>query len=72
MQHRWDRLSPVFNRWIPQPRISASLSRRPLRCHSSPVRAVCVNALVRICAGAISNGRPYSDDYVLGRKITSR
>jgi hypothetical protein len=26
-----------------------------------PVRAVCVNAHVRICAGAISNGRPYRD-----------
>ena len=29
----------------------ASLSRCPLRRHSSSVRAVCVNALVRICAG---------------------
>jgi len=25
------------------------------------VRAVCVNAHVRICAGAIRNGRPYRD-----------
>ena len=30
---------------------SASLSRCPLRRYPSPVRAVCVNALVRICAG---------------------
>src|SRR5579863_6445628 len=30
---------------------SASLSSCPLRRHSSSVRAVCVNALARICAG---------------------
>jgi hypothetical protein len=30
---------------------STSLSPRPLRRHSSSVRAGCVNALVRICAG---------------------
>jgi hypothetical protein len=30
---------------------SASIFRRALRRHSSRVRAVCVNALVRICAG---------------------
>src|SRR6266446_2831135 len=30
---------------------SASLSPCPLRRHSSSVRAVCVNALARICAG---------------------
>jgi len=36
--------------------------------HSLPLihgRAVCVNALVRICAGAISDGRPYRDSYFL-------
>src|SRR6266702_221474 len=33
----------------------ASLSRRTLLRHSSFVRAVCVDALVRICAGAISD-----------------
>jgi hypothetical protein len=37
-----------------------------IRRHSSTVRAVCVNALVRICAGAISDDRPYRDSY-LGR-----
>src|SRR6478672_11603337 len=37
----------------------ASLSFRTLRRYSSKVGAVCVNALVRFCAGAISNGRPY-------------
>jgi hypothetical protein len=30
-----------------------------LRRYSSKVRAVCVNALVRICPGALSNQRPY-------------
>src|SRR5207253_7389904 len=33
------------------PTCSASLSRQALRRHSSSVRAVCVNAHVRICAG---------------------
>ena len=42
---------------------SGSLSRCPLRRYSSSVRAVCVNALVRICAGAISDGRPYRDNW---------
>ena len=37
----------------------ASISRRSLLRHSSFIRAVCVDALVRICAGAISNDRPY-------------
>ena len=40
-------LAPVDS---PTPR-SASLSPCPLRRHSSSVRAVCVNALARICAG---------------------
>jgi hypothetical protein len=40
---------------------SAPLSRCTLPRHSSFVRAVCVNALVRICAGAISDGHPYRD-----------
>ena len=40
----------------------ASLPRRALRRYPSTVRAVCVNALVRICAGrAISDDRPYRD-----------
>ena len=47
----WDRLHPRFNRWIPQPTCSASLSGQALRRHSSSVRAVCVNAHARICAG---------------------
>jgi RNA-directed DNA polymerase len=37
--------------------------RQAVRRHSSTVRAVCVNAPVRICAGAISDGRPYRDSY---------
>src|SRR5664279_6658795 len=40
---------------------SAPLSRCTLLRHSSFVRAVCVDALVRICAGAISHDRPYRD-----------
>jgi hypothetical protein len=43
------------------PSCSASLSRQALRRPSSSVRAVCVNAHVRICAVAASNGRPYRD-----------
>jgi hypothetical protein len=39
----------------------ASLSGGSLLRHSSFVRAVCVNAPVRICAGAISDDRPYCD-----------
>jgi hypothetical protein len=42
---------------------SAPLSRCTLLRHSSFVRAVCVDALVRICAGAISDDRPYRDRY---------
>ena len=53
---------------------SASLPRCTLRRQPSTVRAVCVNALVRICAGATSDGRPYRDSYpetlVLYRKRT--
>src|SRR5439155_8842377 len=46
---------------------SAPLSRCTLLRHSSFVRAVCVNALLRICAGAFSNERPYRDS----NRITS-
>ena len=46
-QVRWDRLSPVDSA-TPH---SASLSGCSLRRYPSRVRAVCVNALVRICAG---------------------
>jgi hypothetical protein len=55
---RWERLTPVLNRWIPPPPYPAPLSRCTLLRHSSFVRAVCVDALVRICAGAVSNGVP--------------
>jgi hypothetical protein len=47
---------------------SAPLSRCTLLRHSSFVRAVCVDALVRICAGALSDDRPYRDCNPLGRK----
>ena len=40
---------------------SAPLPHGPLCRSASLVRAVCVKALVRICAGAISDGRPYRD-----------
>src|SRR5271157_4472632 len=41
--------------------------------HSSFVRAVCVNALVRICAGAACEGRPYRDRNTRGsRRVLSR
>src|SRR5215831_5823012 len=40
---------------------------KDLACRlASSVRAVCVNALVRICAGASSNRRPYRDQVPLG------
>src|ERR1035441_8591923 len=39
----------------------ASLSRGSLLRHSSFVRAVCVDALARISAGAACEGRPYRD-----------
>ena len=42
--------------------------RREVLCallrYSSTVRAVCVNALARICAGAVSDGHPYHDSYL--------
>jgi hypothetical protein len=50
-QMRWERITPVLARWIPPTPRSALLSRCTLLRHSSFVRAVCVNALVRICAG---------------------
>ena len=43
------------------PTRSASLSRCSLLRHSSFIRAVRVDALVRICAGAIREDRPYCD-----------
>jgi len=58
----WERLTPVLNRWIPPPRVLHPYPDARLLRHSSFVRAVCVNALVRICAGAISDGRPYRDN----------
>jgi len=50
-QMRWERLTPVLNRWIPPPRV---LHPYPdARCYATHpcVRAICVDALVRICAG---------------------
>ena len=38
----------------------------PLSIHG---KSGCVNAHVRICAGAISNGRPYRETYPLGRVV---
>ncbi len=43
------------------PRSAPTIPMRLLR-HSPFVRAVCVYALVRISAGAISGGRPYRDN----------
>jgi|SRR5580704_2157288 len=43
---QWDRLLPIFTRWLPAPRVL-----HPNPRHSSKVGAVCVEALVRICAG---------------------
>jgi len=48
---RWERFNPFCT---------------PIVIHASStsfVRAVCVDVLVRICAGAISDGRPYRDTY---------
>ena len=39
--------------------------RSTLRRQSSKVRAVCVEALIRICTGGISDGRPYRDSCFL-------
>jgi hypothetical protein len=53
-------LTPLFNRWMPPPRVLHPYpDARFAAMH--PVRDVCVNALVRICAGASSNRRPYRD-----------
>jgi len=43
------------------PGIARCAASRTFRRPLSTVRAVCVNAPVRICAGAISDGRPYRD-----------
>ena len=42
---------PLLNRWIPPPRVLHPYPDGTLLRHSSLVRAVCVDALVRICAG---------------------
>jgi hypothetical protein len=39
----------------------ASLSSRAIPRQSSKVGAVCVEALVRFCAGTINDDRPYRD-----------
>jgi hypothetical protein len=41
----------------------ASLSTGTLCCHTPKVGAVWINVFVRICAGAISDGRPYRDSF---------
>src|ERR1700748_3138488 len=41
----------------------ASLPSCPLQRHSSFIRAVCVDAHVRIRPGALSDERPYRDHY---------
>ena len=57
----WDRDLPIFQQWIPAPRVLNSSTPLPASSprHSSKVGAVCVEALVRICAGAISDDCPY-------------
>ena len=47
----WDRLTPIFQRLDSSTPRFASLSLRTLCRHPSKVGAVCVNALVRFCAG---------------------
>ena len=70
-QVRWGRLFPILYRWIPQPAfdpIPCSLRR-----HSSSVRAVCVNALARICAGGdqrwSSLPRHFPSEKVVGGQV---
>src|SRR6267143_5976217 len=48
---------------------SASLSCSSLCHYASLVRAVCVNAHVRICAGAISDDRPCCDSRGFVRRL---
>jgi group II intron reverse transcriptase/maturase len=47
---RWETLTPLFERWIPRPKVLHPYPQARFY-HSSLIRAVCVNALVRICAG---------------------
>ena len=49
-QVRWDRLSPVLTGGFPNPALCILILRLALP-QTSKVGAVCVNALVRICAG---------------------
>jgi len=48
--YEWEHLTPVLNRWIPPPRVL-----HPIPMHASTplsfVRAICLDALVRTCAG---------------------
>jgi hypothetical protein len=55
------RSESLLERWIPFPRVLHPYPSSPVRRQTSKVRAVCVNAPVRICAGAISDGRPYHE-----------
>jgi hypothetical protein len=48
---RWEALIPLFERWIPRPKVLHPYPDARFKRHSSFIRAVCVNALVRICAG---------------------
>ena len=46
-----DRLYPLLSRWIQEPHVLHPYPMAHLRRYASMVRAVCVNAHVRICAG---------------------
>ena len=48
---KWEKFHPGLRQVDTTTPRSASLSRRPLLRHPSFIRAVCVNAPVRICAG---------------------
>jgi hypothetical protein len=51
--------TPDLQAMASSPTRFASLSCSSLSRYSSKVGAVCVEALVRICAGGVSDGRPY-------------
>ena len=53
---KWESFAPVFDRWVPTTSRSAPLSSCPLLRHSSFIRAVCVDAHVRICPGGAQRG----------------
>src|ERR1700675_1854940 len=56
----WDRVTRIFPRWIPAPIVwHPYIMVRFLATH--PRWEPYAYALVRICAGAISNDRPYRD-----------